>query len=914
MSDDSANQPQPPKNQSQSQQQQNQFQQQQQQFSAMPELPKPGQSQSQSQSQGALSGTDFFARYHPAPNVYDEVRNTPQDLRPSWNVLAEELGRIGEAGMERRWKQIRRMLHQNGIAYSAYGDPAVRELHLQLDPLPHLIKTPEWNQIDEALKQRAELLNLMLADLYGPRTLLSDGVLPADILFNHPHYHLPYHDLPTPGGKHLHFYAAEVIRSPQGNWWIKSDRTGSPGGSGFALENRIAISRAFPDCFRRCNVQRLAPYFMALRDNLSSLAKTNQDNPHIAILSAGTKSARYFEDSFLARYLGLTLVETSDLVVRSGRVMLKTLAGLVPIDVIFRRQQSNSLDPLELGGGAAGIPGILQVIRDEKVVVVNAPGSGLVESPVFMAFMPMICKALLKCDLKLPGVATWWGGDPNSLTLMLDRIDELHLVPAFRVRTVIGQNPKSAGGRQGIPKSLKPETMTRDERISLLRNHPNEWVGQEKVARSSTAVWRDGNLCPGYLSMRTFLTSKEDSWQSLPGGLVRISSTPHESLRNPFEDGGTKDGWVLTDGPVSPQSFIKKPGEPLEPVRSNGFLPSRIADNLCWLGRYLERADASARILRAVLTRLTSETDPNDTIELPGLVKALALSGQIDVGYAIKEFSDKLPPIETSLIVNTLNPDDPHSIRFQVDQILMLAGTVRDRLSSHTWRIVQELGSDIKRCEPKTCDLVDLLDVIDSLIVGLAAFGGFVSEFMTRSHGYRFLNFGRRLEHALQITTLLKNCFANEKEVSGELLESILEISDSGLTYRSRYYANLQLPAVLDLLLVDELNPRSLAFQLRKLDENLQLLPGISDDATAANDQQLAADVIASVQTTEVVELSKVDADGKRPALLELFDSIEKRLPEISTLISNRFFVHSGPVKQMIVDPPQISGQLDITQ
>ena len=886
--------------QQQNQQQQNQFEQQQQQFLAAQRIQSPAQFQD-------LHDLNFFGGYQSPAGVYDEIFGTVNhssgldDLRPHWRVLSEGFGQIGAAGMERRSKQIRRMVHQNGIAYSAYGDPAVRDQHLQLDPLPQLISTEEWKLIDAALKQRAELFNLMLDDLYGPRTLITRGVLPADMLINHPHYHLPFHNLPTPGGKHLHFYAAEIIRSPQGNWWVKADRTGSPGGSGFALENRMAVSRAFPNEFRSCNVQRIAPFYDALREHLASLAKQNHENPHIAILSAGAGSKSYFEDSFLAKYLGFTIVETNDLVVRSGNVMLKTLAGLLPIDVILRRQSASSLDPLELGGGAPGIPGILQVIRDGNVVIANAPGSGLVESPIFMAFMPRICRALMDTDLLLPGVATWWGGESSSLKLLLDRIDDIHLLPAYRVRTVGGQRLRTTAVDRLQLKSLKPETMSRDERISLLKTNPEEWVGQEKVARSSTAVWDQGVLRSGYISMRTFLTASKGSWESLSGGMVRVSNTPHEPLRDPFAGGGAKDAWVLTDKPVEPATLSKQSDEPFTPSRSSGFLPSRLADNLCWLGRYLERTDASARLIRSVVARLIGEKDPADVVELPMLVRALALSGQIDVGYAIKEFSDKLPTLETCLPNNVLDHNEPDSLRSRVGKIVGLSGTVRDRLSSHAWRIVQEMNRHITSGAHDNCDLVELLNIADTLVVDLAAFSGFVNEYMTRTHGFRFLNIGRRLEHALQAVSLIKNCFAQQEFVSGELLESVLEISDSGLTYRARYYTNLQLPAVLDLLLIDKMNPRSLAFQLEKLNENLESLPGNSGDVLS-RDRVLAIDACESTQALDIVKSCESDNFGNRPALTGFLEQIEKQLSEISVSISNRFLVHSGPVQHLVAD------------
>ncbi|MEM9410951.1 MAG: circularly permuted type 2 ATP-grasp protein, partial [Planctomycetota bacterium] len=756
----------------------------------------------------------------------------------------------------------------------------------------------DWAQIESALTQRANLLNLLLSDIYGNRKLFADGVLPPKMLFGHPHYNLPYHGLPTPGGKHLHFYAAEVIRSPQGSWWLKTDRTDAPGGSGFALENRIAISRAFPKSFRNCNVQRLAPFFIALRKHLASLAKTNQENPHIALLSSGARSNGYFEDSFLARYLGFTLVESSDLVVRSGRVMLKTLAGLVPIDVLFRRHQGNSIDPLELGGDAIGIPGILQVIRDEKVVVANAPGSGLVESPVFMAFMPRICQALLGIDLKMPGIATWWGGEASSLELILDRVDEIDLLPAFRLRSLPGSRLKHL---TNLPNQLKPERMTRDERIRLIRKNPFLWVAQEKIARSSSAVWENGKVLAGHLSLRAFVVSTDESVISLPGGMVRVSAKPYESQRNPFEGGGTKDAWVLAKEPVEPTSLLKNKSDSFEIIRTRGFIPSRIADNLCWLGRYLERAEASARLLRAVANRLTSETSPDDQHELTALLRGLAQSGQIDAGYSIHDFSKKLPPIESSLPKNALDQDDPNSLRYQVDRIVALAGTVRDRLSVDAWRIIQEMSSSFNSSDPKNCDSVDLLDSIETLLVGLAAFSGFVSECMTRSYAFSFLNIGRRLEHAIQTAALLKNCLTGNKNIPGELLEAILEISESGLTYRARYFSNLQIAAVFDLLLLDESNPRSIAYQVRKLVANLESLPGNSIDPPS-DELQLANESRQSLQTADIFKLCVEHKAGDYPLLIQLLEFNEKKLSEVATAINNRFFVHSGPVHQWVVD------------
>ena len=383
---------------------------------------------------------------------------------------------------------------------------------------------------------------------------------------------------------------------------------------------------------------------------------------------------------------------------------------------------------------------------------------------------------------------------------------------------------------------------------------------------------------------------------------MRVSETQHQSIRDPFKGLGAKDAWVLAENPVEPVSLLKKSGEMVKLTRYNGLLPSRVADNLCWLGRYLERTDFSVRLLRAVLKRMTNENNPQDAVELPVLFRTLALSGLIDSGYAIKDFSDKLPPLEQCLPSLALDKGEPNSLRSMVDQVAMVGSRVRDRLSSDSWRIVQEMLSCVQSTEPEHCDLVDLLDMTDTLVANLAAFSGLVSEAMTRSHAFRFLNIGRRLEHSLQIAAFIKHCFAEQTEVPDQLLEAALDISDCGMTYRSRYFANLQLGPVLDLLLVDELNPRSLAYQLVKLKKNVESLPGNDEAVDQFEDRRLAVESLELMRTLDLAKITRTNADGERSDLLEMMERVESLLPAISVSLSNRFLVHSGPLSQLIDD------------
>jgi uncharacterized circularly permuted ATP-grasp superfamily protein/uncharacterized alpha-E superfamily protein len=866
-----------------------QFQQQQQQASSAVDREAAGVSKS----------GNFFKQYSAPPTGFNEHLDAGK-IRPHCAGLNDFLSQIGPEGMDRRMKQIRRLVYQNGIVFSSYGDPTVRENHLQLDLIPQLLHAAEWSKVKIALSQRADLLDRVLTDLSGPRQLIQRGVIPQDLLFRHPHYQVPYQDLPPVSGRHLHLYAAELIRSPKGDWWVMSDRTDSPGGWGFALENRLAISRAFPAEFRRSNVERLASYFIALREHLKGLALTNRDDPHIAVLSAGTGSKSYFEDSYLARYLGFTLVEDKDLVVRSNRVMLKTLAGLTRIDVILRRQQGNQIDPLESGSHAPGISGILQAAREGNVAIVNSPGSGLVESPVFMAFMPRICKALLGTELLLPGVATWWAGEKASRELIIDRIDDLELKPAYRQRTVLGSDDR-------FVKAVDPERLSRAERIKLIEDEPRDWVAQERVERSSAAIWQDGKLQTGYISMRSFLVASGEGWKAMPGGLVRVSENPHEPIGNPFEGGGAKDAWVINDKPTKQVSLLRGGapvyGSAIRKSRSGGHLSSRMADNLCWLGRYFERTDAAARLLRSVVSRLTGENDPADLVELPVLIRALASDGRIDPMLAIEEVQTFMPTMDSVLSRFTLDRNDPNTLRSLVDLLVSQAAKVREGLSSDAWRTIKRVSDNFESDRPESCSSGELLDLTNDLILNLASFSGLINESMTRNFSLCFLNIGRRIEHSLQVISLLKNTLLHDGQMSSGLLEAILQTSDSIMTYRARYFANFQPAAILDLLLVDESNPRSLAFQLVQLEENLGMLPAPQETSGFARYQRLAMDALHRIRMVDIFKLGESYSKGMKEPLVETLAGVERVLPDVYQAVSNQFLIHSGPTRQLVMEP-----------
>lgn len=857
-------------------------------------------SQSQSQTSGASAPSrapivtpqpSLFAGYSPIPGLYDEMLGADGMPRPAWKGVRAKLDRLGQAELSRRWVQSQRLIEENAIVYSAYGEED-RLRPWSLDPAPLLLQEDDWNKAAEGLKQRATLLEEVLKDLYGEQKLIASGLLPPELLYEHPGYRLPLHrsdeerrDRPPI----LRFYAADLGRAPDGAWWVLSDRTEAPSGAGFALENRVVTSRLLAEPFRDRRVRRLAPFYLAIQASLRSALPTGQRNPTIALLSQGPSHPNYFEDAYLARYLGYMLVEGGDLTVRNRRLWMKTLDGLTPIDVLVRRPNSDLCDPLELGGvSPAGVAGLLQAERDGSLLVTNATGSGLVESPVFMAFMPRLCQAVLGEPLRLPGVATWWCGEPESLEYVVQNLDRLVLKRAYRQR----------GEESLLMKKLR-ET-PREELVKLIRSDPRAYVGQELVERSATPAWRDGKLVPERVAIRAFAVASENGFEVMSGGLARTTRdlVPLESSAMSGE--GSKDVWIVGDTPSDPVSLLPGEQEPTELVRIGAELPSRVADHSYWLGRYIERADAAARLVRLVTTRLTSEGDIIEIAELPALVRGLAEQGQIEPGYAVDALRDMLPKVERSLPAQVLNRDrQSGSLSATVGRLFGSAAQVRDRLSRDTWRIVLRINQRLRLPTGETPDLTDLLNLTDELIIDLASLGGMVIESMTRTQFYRFLDIGRRIERAWQSVDLLTASLIDAGAAKPALLEALLESADSLMTYRSRYRASVKLAPVLDLLITDETNPRSLAYQINTLERHVGKLPRTDEGAADPAETRAILSLSHRVRMTDIQAISESYELGVTEPLAELLKAIADDLPALSNAITLKYLSHAGPPRQL---------------
>ncbi|HUY32307.1 MAG TPA: circularly permuted type 2 ATP-grasp protein [Pirellulales bacterium] len=846
-------------------------------------------------SAGGDDDRGLLRGYQPPPGVYDELCSSPGVPRPHWRKFLAALDDLGPRELARRWEQARRIIHEHGVTYNVFGDPRGLDRPWELDAVPMLLPSKEWSALESALIQRATLLNLVLADVYGSRQLLHSGRLPAELVFPNPGFWRPCHGWQVPHGVYLHLYAAHLARTPSGAWRVLADRTQAPSGAGYAVENRIVISQMLPGMFHDCQVQRLASFFIRVRETLQGLATHRREQPRIVLLTPGPLSPTYFEDAYLARYLGYTLVEGGDLTARDSHVFLKTLGGLLPVDVILRRVQDDACDPLELRGDSLlGVSGLVQAARAGHVVLANALGSGLLEAPALMAFLPALCRHLLDEELQLASVPTWWCGEPAAMAYVLENLERLVIKSSFHHR-----DAKPLFGGQ-------MDAAERAELVARIQARPRDFVAQELVARSSVPVWNGAGLQPGHVALRTFLVAADGSYQVMPGALSRVSASAELLGESMLAGQGSKDVWVLSEGPVTPISLLHPPGEPIALRRSGNDLPSRVADNLYWLGRHVERAEGAVRLLRSIVARLTGEAEPGGMSELAALLRALADQGQTRPEFVLHSGGETVSMAEHETLAFIFDERRTGSLRATLASIHQIASIVRDRISLDSWRILNRVEQDFPAVYPLAgMQLGDVHALLNQMVLNLSAFSGLGMESMTRGPGWRFLDMGRRLERSLHAISLLRSTLTAATADENAVLEALLEIADSSMTYRNRYLTILQLPPVLDLLMTDESNPRSIAFQLVALARHVEHLPRDQDHPLLSAEQRIMTSALAGLRLADIGTLCNVDQEGQRKALDRLLARMANQLRSLSEGVTHTYLVHAGPARQMAEIRPE---------
>lgn len=841
---------------------------------------------------GSGSFTQFYATRLEA---YDEMYAGEGQLLPHWQALMQDLDHLGRDGLLRRHQEAQRLLRENGVTFNLADGLRGASRPWQLDPIPLFISAEEWSIIEAGLVQRAELLNLILADIYGPQHLLKEGQLPPELVFGHSGFLRSCVGITTPGDRPLVLCSSNLARGPDGRMWVIDDRAQSPSGAGYALENRMVMTRIAPALFRDCHVKRLAGFFQPLRDQLARLAPQNREDPRIVVLTPGPYSPSYFEHAYLANYLGYTLVQGDDLSVRDGRVWLKSLEGLHQVDVILRRVDDAYCDPLELREDSRlGVAGLLQSARLGHVAIANPVGSCVLENPGLLAFLPGISRYFLNEELKLPSVATWWCGQQRERNFVLENLNKL----------VIKTIHRSRGYSALFGAQLTPAEQA-DLRERILKN-PYLYIGQEMVSFSTAPSLVDGAVEPRHAILRSFMVAGEDGYIAMPGGLTRIAQQAGELVVSNRAGGLSKDAWVLSDDPVEYVSLWRQPKN--DQVLQSRFepLPSRAADNLFWAGRYVERAEGTARLLRAIFLLRRESRDARGMVTKPylnSLLRALTHVTGTYPGFVDDKAAALLEKPRGELLSLMKDPQRVGSLASTLQSFGHVAMTVRDYWPTELWRIVDAIQQDWADDE----DAAGLghyrtQDRLDHLVMQLVAFSGLTAESMTRESGWLMLDFGRRLERALGLISLLRATLVPDMDAAEkrQLMETVLVICDSLNTYRRRYHSYMHLPTVLDLVLMDKKHPRSLAYQLECLQQHVAELPRTPSSQRLDEDERCILQAYTDLRLADAAELSKVDeGEGLCHGLEELLSGQADNLWQLSDVVTSSYFSHSQPPQQL---------------
>ncbi|WP_374439372.1 circularly permuted type 2 ATP-grasp protein [Pseudomonas panipatensis] len=829
--------------------------------------------------------SELLAHYPLTATAYHELLDAAGGVRPHWQRLLQQLERSSAAQLRQRQALLARQIQENGVTYNVYADPKGADRPWELDLLPNLLSAPEWEQIAAGVAQRARLLNAVLADLYGEQRLLSEGLLPSELVYGHPNFLWPSVGIQPPAGIFLHSYAADLARDADGRWHLLADRTQAPSGAGYALENRQIVSRALPELYRELRVQYLAGYFRTLQETLSRLAPSEGETPLVVLLTPGRFNETYFEHLYLARQLGFPLVEGHDLTVRDATLYLKTLGGLKRVHAVLRRLDDDFCDPLELRTDSAlGVPGLLDAVRRGRVLVANALGSGVLESPGLLGFLPAISRRLFAEELTLPAIDSAWCGQPQVLARTLEDMAGLVIKPAF----------PSQSFEPLFAHALDPAA--RAELCQRLRAQPHVYVAQRQAQLSQAPIWQGrgprGELQSRAIGMRVFAVASSDGrYWVMPGGLTRVASAADAEVVSMQRGGASKDTWVLADRPVS--------GEPLRPrnigarelIRQDPYLPSRVVENLFWFGRYAERCDDNARLLRVVLSRYV-DADGDEQ----------ALRSALELASAIGLLPPGEAPLEQRLLDALLDEDWPNSLCANLRRLHWAAAQVRGRLSRENWLALLDLQRDVQALDARRTDLGEALDFLNRLLMSLAALSGFALDDMTRDDGWRFLMIGRRIERIQFFADAVAGFLEGGAAWDAGALEWLLELGNCTITYRSRYLAGPQLIPVLDLLLLHEQNPHSLHFQLLALERSLERL---HQEFAAPPERELgqigARLLVFDFATLENPLFGSAGVDEVLAGLAGLLRELARGTGQLSDRLGLRYFAHVDDISQRTV-------------
>jgi uncharacterized circularly permuted ATP-grasp superfamily protein/uncharacterized alpha-E superfamily protein len=830
--------------------------------------------------------------YQAIPGLLDDTRLADGSVKPQWSYMLNSLRDLGADVLREREQKARRILRDDGATYNLYSQHQQPGGIWELDPVPYVIGSEDWARIEAGLLERAELFNLILRDIYGDRTLLRHGALPPEALFSHGGFLRPCQGIRMPGDQELILHSTDMVRLPDGGMCVLSDRTQAPSGAGYVLENRTVMSRVFPSIYRDSHVHRIASFYQRLRLKLSSLSPSD-DAPCIALLTPGGQDETRFEHAHLANYLGLPLVQSGDLLVRNGYLWMKSLDGLTRVDVLLRRVDDLFCDPVELRSDSRfGVPGLLEVARTGRVVIANPLGSGVLENPVLLKYLPEIGKALLGREPRLASVRTYWCGDDADLQFVTANIRQLIIKPIYRGSGIISV----WGG------DLNDEQLT--ALLADLHKKRYQYVAQERLDKAHLPSFADNRLEPRPAILRTYSVATDTSYMVMPGGMTRIGTCPGGRVISMQSGSPSKDTWVTATEPERTTDSDSA----LETLRINTnttlvSLPSRVVENLYWMGRYAERAEAALRLLRTVFVQLNGE-EPITPVARKILLEAVTQATGTQPGFM--EASEALlaePGPELMLVIQ--DPTRAGSVKSTLNAMLASADESKELLSTDTMRVINDLHDELDGLDAALSSggLASAPEeALDPLVTALVALSGLMQESMVRGVGWRFMELGKRVERAQQIITTLRTLMT---PVLGEadqatLLTALLTTMEVLITYRRRYRNQTGIELGLELVMLDPGNPRSLLFQLERLQQHLAELPGAKLTGGEIEEEERA--LLAAITSLKLSRLPRL-LDTKslvREEMDKLLDQLEQLLLDFNSLISDKHFDHRADAHQLV--------------
>ncbi|MEO0443052.1 MAG: circularly permuted type 2 ATP-grasp protein [Pseudomonadota bacterium] len=835
-------------------------------------MPTSKQVQSQSTQQ---------AIYKSLPGAYDEALSETGDIREHWRFLLGSIAGLGTEDIRQRQVKMQRILRDDGATYKPYSD---QQRSWQIDPIPMLLDTSTWQSIEIGLLQRTELFNRLLKDIYGPQELIHQGVIPPEAIFSHPGFLRPCFGMKMPDQQSLILHAVDMVRTAGNSVCIISDHTQSPSGAGYALENRTVMTRVFPNLFRDSQVRRLAMFFQSLRHKLNSLAPAGE-LPNIVVLTPGSRSESYFEHAYLANYLGYSLVQGRDLTVRNGHVWTKSLSGLSQVDIILRRVDDFYCDPAELKSDSyLGVPGLLEVVRSGKVIVANPLGSGILENPVLLKYLPAISQSLLGHDLQLPSAKTWWAHDPLDREYIVDNLQQLIIKPVFKrpgQNSVLGSE-LSASEIEQVREDIKAQ--------------PLHYVAQEFIKPACSPCWEQSSLTPRPSILRSFIVAGDKDYTVMPGGLTLVGRQKEDKLINNQLSALSKDLWVLAPEPEKHTSlWSDNSGHTAISEEQQQNLPSRVIENMFWLGRYAVRAEYSLRLLRTVFLQLNNTHHLTEESYHTILLAVTRVTETFPGFSATDSLLFKNPEAELLSII--IDPDRRGSIVSSLNEMLVCAEEVKVLLSADTQRVINDIRDNVSLLQSsiRTDFASAPEEALDPLVTSLLALSGLLHESMIRGYGWRFIEIGRHLERGYQTMSLIRALLVPILQEHDEdiVLETVLLTLETLITYRRRYRARTAVINGLELTLLDDTNPRSLHALVNGLKSHTDHLPQRYKNSLLTKERRLVLELLSKIQLAEPQSLCEWEKGEKsRHKLDNLMEELQQLLNELATTLSDIYFDH----------------------